>query len=353
MAASITRPSIIESIPLPRFIVWDITYACPLRCEHCYSESGRRRSKQLDIEDMLKVTDAMLEVQPQGIVLSGGEPLALKEIFQVARRIREAGTDVILYTSGSAFEAGMLEDLMQWCSRITVSIDGATAATHDRIRGRAGAFDKAINMLNVLDARCAQERSMPCPKLSIDYVVMQSNFDQLHTFCREIVSRFSGLSYVSFSAVIPTGLASRISFAEQELLDDKQMALLASGQLEEELQPLVDPSVTIFTGDNKMFQLHPGLIEKGMDIPPIQVEPDGNARAMPIYEGVVGSLLEEPMSVLWQRAIERWSHPVVVEALLPATTSLLWAEATRKIDMFFGTPADKERIAARPSYIRK
>ena len=84
---------LIDVCPTPRFIVWDITYACPLRCSHCYSESGRRASRQLTTNDLYRVTDALVSTSPRAIVLSGGEPLVVKEIFDVATRMVEAGVE--------------------------------------------------------------------------------------------------------------------------------------------------------------------------------------------------------------------------------------------------------------------
>ncbi len=341
---------LIDLYPTPRFIVWDITYACPLRCSHCYSESGRRASRQLKKEDLLRVTDAMIAVNPEAIVLAGGEPLVVKDILAVMERFVDAGVDIVLYTSGWHLSADMLPMLMDFCTTVVVSIDGATARVHNRIRGRAASFERALNSLALLNQEVAKrkQKDKKCPQLAIDFVVMQSNIHQLRQFCTEVVPRFSELSAISFGAVIPTGLASRPTFVAQEVLSDEQVHFLR--QYEGELQSLVPPSVVICTTDNLNFQLHPGLLAQGMDIPPIQVEPDGEVRAMPIYEGTVGSLLTESLSVLWKRAITRWSHPYVVEKLTPATNGELWAEATRSIDLKFGSDADRERIVRRPSY---
>lgn len=44
----------------PPDVVWDITYACPLRCTHCYSESGRRPARQLSRAELIRVADALI-----------------------------------------------------------------------------------------------------------------------------------------------------------------------------------------------------------------------------------------------------------------------------------------------------
>ncbi len=98
-----------------------------------------------------------------------------------------------------------------------------------------------------------------------------------------------------------------------------------------------------------MFQMHPDRLAAG-EVPAMQVEPDGRVRAMPVYEGTVGSLLEESPLVLWERAVARWGDPLVASLLREATTMAGWASATREIDLRFGSPADRARIACRPAY---
>ena len=45
---------------LPSVVLWEITYACPLRCTHCYTESGRRPSRQLSLDQMLAACARMV-----------------------------------------------------------------------------------------------------------------------------------------------------------------------------------------------------------------------------------------------------------------------------------------------------
>jgi molybdenum cofactor biosynthesis enzyme MoaA len=332
----------------PTFVVWDITFACPLRCCHCYSESGRRPSRQLPAEGLYRVTDAVISLEPPVVVFSGGEPLLVKEIFEVADRMSRAAIKLFLYTSGWALEPAMISPIMALFSRVTVSVDGATALVHDRIRGRAGSYDRAMRALKELDAAVGEyrRRGAPTPSLAIDFVVMQSNFHQLREMCAAVVRQFPELEYVFFGAVVPTGLATRAEFAEQEMLSEEQADLLASGQLAAELQSLAPASIEVRTSDNRGPLVHPSHFAE------MQIEPDGMVRAMPIFEGTVGSLLTEPPLAVWKRAVARWSDPFVVETLAPARTMKAWADAVRRIDQHFGSMEDRARIARRPVYFR-
>lgn len=336
----------------PTTVNWDITYACPLRCTHCYSESGRRPSRQLDHADQLRVADALVALKPSGVAFAGGEPLLIRGVFEVAERISRAGIPVILYTGGWSLRPDMVEDIMRVFPQINVSVDGATAEVHDRIRGRAGSFHRAMEALTLLDEAVGQRlaRGEQAPHVGIDCVLVRSNFHQMDDFCTALAPRFPRLRFLWFGAAVPSGLASRTGFADHELLSDAQLRHLVSRERRLRLRSLAPASVAVSTNDNLALQMHPELIAQGTYHPMLQVEPDGEVRAMPIYEGTVGNILTDSVDVLWKRAVARWRDPFVVETLGPVRTMAQWAEAARRIDHHFGSPAVRARIDRRPVF---
>ncbi|MEU0119025.1 radical SAM protein [Streptomyces bobili] len=328
----------------PAAVVWDITYACPLRCEHCYSESGRRPARQLSWPDLARVVDALVELNPRTVVLSGGEPLVVPEIFRVAERLRSGGVSVHLYTGGWRLPDRLEAAVVEVMSNVTISIDGAIAATHDRLRGRAGSFDRAVDAAARLSAAAA---GRPEPAIGVDYTVTRSNFDEMPEFCRLVATQLHFLDYVFFGAAMPIGLASRKDFVAHEIVTPRQLLLLRDESYADTLRALVRADLVV--SDNGMFQMHPDRLARG-EIPAMQVEPDGRVRAMPVYEGTVGSLLDEPGTRLWQRAMARWADPRVTGLLEPARTMEAWADATRQLDLMFGDADDRRRIARRPAF---
>ncbi|MGW0587027.1 radical SAM protein [Streptosporangium sp. NPDC002607] len=335
----------------PTDVIWDVTYACPLRCMHCYSESGRRAARQLSHDDMLRVADAIISLRPSSMEFAGGEPLLIKRIHEVAERFTQAGIKVNLYTSGWTFTPRMAEDILGVFSRITVSIDGATPEVHDRIRSRAGSFERTMNTLAILDEASAERtaRGGEPVEFGIDYAVLRGNLHQTEEFCTEILPRFPRVRFLNFAAAVPTGLASRPEFSEHELLDNEQLRALIGEEHNQRLLAAAPASVQIRTSDNFILMMHPNLMAQ-MAFPLMHIEPDGQVRAMPIYEGTVGSLLTDDPTVLWERAVARWSDPFVVDALTPVRSMRDWAEATRRIDYHFGTDADRRRIDRRPAH---
>lgn len=337
----------------PGEVIWDMTYACPLRCVHCYSESGRRPTRQVDVSRMHAIADAIISLSPQSVALAGGEPLVNKHVFDVARRLKKAGINVVLYTSAWSFRPAMATRAEESFSRVAVSVDAATAELHDRIRGRAGSYQRAMDALSILDAAAADAIAadrQPLP-FGIDSVVMRCNFAQIEALCTSMAARFPRIGLISFNAAAPAGLASTTGFADHELVTDEQAAVLAGRKLRKRLAALVPPSVRIETTDNRALLMSPDLRAKGIVTNAMQIEPDGEVRAMPMYEGLVGNLLSEPAWTLWERSVRRWDDPFLVETLSKVKTMQDWARACRTIDYHYGSAQVRARIDRRPVFM--
>lgn len=322
---------------VPRLINWDLTYACPLRCGHCYSESGRRPSRQLPPEDLLRIADVFLALRPiPEVVFTGGEPLVVKDVLELAEKLRRGGARLALYTSGYGLR-DRAPKLCELFHRIAVSIDGDNAAVNDRIRGREGAFDTAVHALASLNEACGSAR------LGIECTVVRSNLEHLDGLARDLPRQFPRIRYVHFGAAIPTGLASEESYADRELLDGDDLRRVAS-----RLRALAPRGVDVHVFDNAAFRMDRVQIRRARandDL--VKIEADGRMRAIDIYEGTVGNLLEEPFAVLWQRACERHRDPFVEAQLSPVRSTREWARATRAIDRRFASAEDLVRLRAR------
>ena len=216
----------------PHTINWDLTYACPLRCGHCYSESGRRSARQLPLGDLLRIADVLLEIEPHPTVtFSGGEPILVKGMLELAQKLKRGGARLVLYTSGYRLSPELASGIAATFDRISVSLDGDRRADQRlssrktrRLR-RSSARSELARRGDDRNAALARETS---GELAIEITVMKSNWHQLERFCSELAPRFPALDTLRFGALIPTGFASRESFVERELLTEGQMAELAA-----------------------------------------------------------------------------------------------------------------------------
>jgi radical SAM protein with 4Fe4S-binding SPASM domain len=133
------------SIHAPFLVVWDFTHKCNLNCKHCYSNSGATLDQELTTKEALEVVDQLADAGVTALAFSGGEPLTRKDFFEVARYAADRGLYISLATNGTLLTKENVQKLKQAkINYVEISIDGATAQTHDAFRGVPGAFEKAL-----------------------------------------------------------------------------------------------------------------------------------------------------------------------------------------------------------------
>ena len=147
------------SLYAPFLVVWDFTHKCNLRCNHCYSKSGAIKEEELSTKEAIDVVDQLAQVGVTALAFSGGEPLSRKDFFEVAEHAVKRGLYVSVATNGTLLTKKMAQKLKKAnIHYVEISIDGATAKTHDAFRGVNGAFDKAVEGLK----NCVQADLCAC-----------------------------------------------------------------------------------------------------------------------------------------------------------------------------------------------
>lgn len=132
--------------PPPRLIFWETTAGCNLKCIHCrrVTVADQLLPQDLSTAEAFELIDQIAAFAKPIFVLSGGEPLFRPDIFDIARYASDAGLIVALATNGTLIDAAVARQIKaSGIRRVSISFDGADAATHDIFRG-PGAFDKAI-----------------------------------------------------------------------------------------------------------------------------------------------------------------------------------------------------------------
>ncbi len=134
------------SYPPPRLIFWESTAGCNLACIHCrrITVADQLLPQDLSTAEAFRLIDQVAAFARPIFVLSGGEPLFRPDIFDIARHAADAGLIVALATNGTLIDASVARRIKEsGVRRVSISFDGADAATHDIFRGH-GAFDLSI-----------------------------------------------------------------------------------------------------------------------------------------------------------------------------------------------------------------
>lgn len=131
----------------PKWIAWEITRRCNLKCIHCRSASEIEVEGHPDFPtgEAFRVLDDIVSYAAPVIVLSGGEPLIRKDIFDIARYGTEKGLRMCLATNGTLVTDEICEKIKESGIRIvSLSLDGSTENVHDDFRNQKGAFEGTL-----------------------------------------------------------------------------------------------------------------------------------------------------------------------------------------------------------------
>ena len=146
------EPNMEPSFKPPRLIAWELTAGCNLACKHCRGASTSQVPEgELNTKEAKHFIDEIVEMGNPILILSGGEPLVRKDIYELAHYGTEKGLRIALATNGTLVNAEVAKKLHEaGIKRVSVSLDGATAESHDEFRCVPGAFDGSMKGIEAL-----------------------------------------------------------------------------------------------------------------------------------------------------------------------------------------------------------
>lgn len=202
----------------PFILFWEVTRACALACRHCRAVAQpQAHPDELSHDEAMKLVDDIARLAPPMLVLTGGDPMMRRDIFDIITRATERGLRVAL--SPAATPRLLHTDFKRLRAAgvvsMSLSLDGATQATHDRFRGVPHTFERTLQA-----AQAAMEAGI---QLQINTTLAQSTLPEMNDFIR--LMREIKPDVWSVFVLVPTGRAT---------LDD----LPSADQLEEVWQRL-------------------------------------------------------------------------------------------------------------------
>jgi len=132
----------------PKWIAWEITRRCNLKCVHCRSSSGLEAKGHPDftLDEAKRVLDDIASYGKPVVVLSGGEPLLRPDVFDIAQYGTGLGLRMCLATNGTLVTQEICDKIKgAGIKMVSLSLDGASAEVHDNFRNQPGAFDGTLN----------------------------------------------------------------------------------------------------------------------------------------------------------------------------------------------------------------
>ena len=131
----------------PVHVVWEITLACDLKCQHCGSRAGKKRPDELTTAECLDLVRQFARLGTREVTLIGGEAYMRRDWLEIIREIRAQGMDCTMQSGGLHFTKERIKQAIDaGLQAAGISIDGLEE-DHDRLRGVKGSFQAAVKSL--------------------------------------------------------------------------------------------------------------------------------------------------------------------------------------------------------------
>jgi MoaA/NifB/PqqE/SkfB family radical SAM enzyme len=180
-----------------------VSYACNYRCGFCElpQRSIRRRKegwREFDTEGWKGILRAFAALRTAGIGFTGGEPFLRKDCADLLEYSLSLGMVTHVNTNAHLIDDALAARLVAMgLDSVNVSLDGANAETHDRLRGHPGSFERVIDRIAALaKARDAGSRGGRRMRVAVTSVLTPDNADQVEALA-DLVERL-GADSVGF-----------------------------------------------------------------------------------------------------------------------------------------------------------
>ncbi len=192
----------------PRLVAWEVTKQCPLNCKHCRAQAAQGEfSGELTTDECYRVLDGIAAFAKPIMILTGGEPMARADIYDIAAYGTGLGLRMVMAPCGLLMNAENTKKMKEaGIRRISLSLDGADKQTHDSFRQADGSFEAVIQA-----TRIARDAGL---EFQINSTITKLNYGQIG----EILDLATELGAVGFHPflLVPTGRAKDMADYEIE-----------------------------------------------------------------------------------------------------------------------------------------
>jgi radical SAM protein with 4Fe4S-binding SPASM domain len=204
---------------IPLVVSWNVTAKCNLKCAHCYINAGETKHiDELSTDAAKLLIHQIAEVSKPLLILSGGEPLLRKDIFELIRYGTERGLKMAMGSNGMLIDDAVARKLKDaGITTVSISLDSSVPAQHDQFRGVTGSWQRAVEAIKALKRNGII--------VQVNTTVTQQNYNQIG----DIFALAEKLGAENFHLffLVPTGRGARI----EDITPDMYEKLITSAFL--------------------------------------------------------------------------------------------------------------------------
>ena len=186
----------------PRLIAFELTRRCRFNCQHCRAQAHQNGPvEELTTKQCERILASIAQFNKCMIILTGGEPMERSDIYDLIRYGRDLGLRMVMATCGYTITDESIAKLKEAVlTALSISLDGASAQTHDKFRQTAGAFDSAIKA-----AKSARRAGI---RFQINTTITKSNLTEVPAIAK-LAAELGAYCFNPF-ILVPTGRGREI-----------------------------------------------------------------------------------------------------------------------------------------------
>ena len=274
----------------PSLISWNLTRKCNLRCPHCYMEGGAAEVDELSTEECLGLIDEMKGLGTEMLILTGGEPLLRRDIYQIARTASETGMWVVMGTNGVLVNDHVAAKMVECGVKgVGISIDSIDPAKHNSFRGGPNAWEHSVRALET------------CKKHGLEVLVQTTVMEMNRHEIPELIAfaRDKGAWSFNLYFLVQTGRGQQMNDLSPEETDTMLRDLVRQ---QDGYRPMLVRSKCAPQFKQIAYEMGQGGLESGGCMAGTQycrITPGGDVTPCPYMTVIAGNVRERGFADVW------------------------------------------------------
>ncbi len=275
----------------PSLISWNLTRMCNLRCPHCYMEAGPKAEDELTTEECLRLIDEMKALGTEMLILTGGEPLMRKDIYDIAKAASDQGIWVVMGTNGVLVTDKVVEKMIECgVQGVAISIDSIEPSKHNQFRGGPNAWEYSVRALEIC-------RANDLPVL-VQTTVMDMNYDEIPKLLA--FARDKGAWSFNLYFLVQTGRGQQMN----DLSPERTEAMLSNlVDWQDHYRPMLVRSKCAPQFKQIAYERGSGGLESGGCMAGTRycrITPQGDVTPCPYMTVVAGNVRDQSFGEIWR-----------------------------------------------------
>lgn len=172
---------------IPFNVIFELTYRCNLRCQHCYIPEINRHKEELTTEEVKSVVSQLADLGCLYLTYTGGEVLLRPDFFELCYHAKRLGFALRIFTNGTLVTPQIADKIAEIMPMsVDISIYGKKAGTHDRVTRARGTWERSMNAVRLLRERGVRTvMKVPLMNLNVaEYQEIRRLAEELGAECR-------------------------------------------------------------------------------------------------------------------------------------------------------------------------